>query len=418
MKLIGDIAEIKLSGNGLKKHRQKKKILNLLYEHDSLSGPELSKRIGVSLPTALSLLNELSDLEFVEVRGAGESCGGRKPTMFGLSNSSIYVIACEIERYQGKINIYNSHNQSLAPIVYFETSIDDDELVEKIYSNAKQLIEKNGIDEKRILGVGVTMPGLIDEDKGINHTIKNQEFRNVRERLEEKFDTLVYLNNDARMQAYGEYIFGEARQHNNAIIVTWSWGVGLGIIMDGKLYNGSTGFAGELSHIQVVENGDLCICGKRGCLETVTSAYVLLNEAIKGIKANKVSQLTESFKDKPEELKPEDILNAARSGDEFSIHLLHKLGLALGKGLSVTIQLLNPDIIVLGGPVSAANQFVLTPIQQSLNQYCLEQIYANTKIVISDIWEQSGLLGVTAMLYKTIFSEMNNKNKYREKSNY
>jgi len=76
--------------------------------------------------------------------------------------------------------------------------------------------------------------------------------------------------------------------------------------------------------------------------------------------------------------------------------------------LSVTIQLLNPDVIVLGGPVSAANQFVLTPIQQSLNQYCLEQIYTNTKIVISDIWEQSGLLGVTAMLYQMIFSEMNN----------
>jgi predicted NBD/HSP70 family sugar kinase len=406
MKLIGDISETKLSGNALKKYRQKKKILNLLYEHDSLSGPEMSKRIGVSLPTALSLLNELSDQRYVEVRGAGESCGGRKPTMFGLSNDSIYVIACEIERYQGKINIYNSHNQALTPIVYFETSIDDDELVEKIYSNARQLIEKNGIDEKRILGVGVTMPGLIDEEKGINHTIKNPEYRNVKERLEEKFDSLVYLNNDARMQAYGEYIFGEARGHSNAIIVTWSWGVGLGIIMDGKLYNGSTGFAGELSHIQVVENGDLCICGKRGCLETVASAYVLLNEAAKGIKDNKVSQLTENFRNNTDNLKPEDVIAAAKSGDEFSIHLLHKLGLSLGKGLSVTIQLLNPGIIVLGGPVSTANQFVLTPIQQSLNQYCLEQIVANTKIVISDIWSQSGLLGTTAMLFEKLFSDM------------
>lgn len=408
MELIGDITKTKLSGNGLKKYRQKKKILNLLYQHEILSGPDISKKIGVSLPTALSLLNDLSSQKFVEVRGAGESCGGRKPTMFGLSVDSIYVIACEIERYQGKINIYNSHNQALTSIVYFETSIDDDELVEKIYSNARELIKKNNISEERILGLGVTMPGLIDEEKGINHTIKNSEFRNVKERLEEKFDTLVYVNNDARMQAYGEYIFGESRKHNNAIVVTWSWGVGLGIIVDGKLYNGSTGFAGELSHIQVVENGDLCICGKRGCLETVTSAYVLLNEAAKGIEANKISQLTESFKGRTEKLKPEDIINAARSGDEFSIHLLHKLGLALGKGLSVTIQLLNPDIIVLGGPVSAANQFVLTPIQQSLNQYCLEQIYANTKIVISDIWEQSGLLGVTAMLYRTIFSERNN----------
>ncbi|MFW5774479.1 MAG: ROK family transcriptional regulator, partial [Tangfeifania sp.] len=387
MKLIGDIAKTKLSGNVLKKHRQKKKILNLLYEHDSLSGPELSKRIGVSLPTVLSLLNELNELRFVEVRGAGESCGGRKPTMFGLSKNSIYIIACEIERYQGKINIYNSHNQSVTPIMYFETSIDDDDLVEKIYTHARKIIIANNIDEDRILGAGVIMPGLIDEEKGINHTIKNPEYRNVKERLEEKFDNLVYVNNDARMQAYGEYIFGEARGHNNAIVVTWSWGVGLGIIVNGKLFNGATGFAGELSHIQLVEEGDLCICGKRGCLETATSAYVLLNEAKKGIEEKRVSQLTEIFKGRLHDLKPEDVIVAAKSGDEFSIQLLHKLGLSLGKGLSVTIQLLNPDIIVLGGPVSTANQFVLTPIQQSLNQYCLEQISANTKIVISDIWE-------------------------------
>ena len=250
------------------------------------------------------------------------------------------------------------------------------------------------------------MPGLIDEANGINFTIKNKSHRNIRERLEKKFEKLVYVNNDARMQAYGEYIFGAARGHKNAIVVTWSWGVGLGVIIDGKLYNGSTGFAGELSHIQLVEDGNLCICGKRGCLETVTSAYVLVREAIKGINENRVSQLTEQFKGKTNELKPEDVILAARAGDEFSIHLLHQVGLALGKGLSITLQLLNPDIIVLGGPVSMANQFVLTSIQQSLNKYCLEQIYANTRIVISEIWEQSGLLGVTAMMYQKIFSDL------------
>jgi predicted NBD/HSP70 family sugar kinase len=208
------------------------------------------------------------------------------------------------------------------------------------------------------------------------------------------------------MQAYGEYVFGAAKGHKNAIVVNWSYGVGLGIIIDGKLYNGTNGFAGELSHIQLVEDGNLCICGKRGCLETVASAYVLEREAKKGIKENRISQLTEQFKNHPEEIKSEDVISAARSGDEFSIHLLHQVGLALGKGLSVTLQLLNPDIIVLGGPVSAANQFVLTSIQQSLNKFCLEQIYSNTRIVVSEIWEQSGLLGVTAMMYQKLFSDL------------
>lgn len=406
MILNGDIKKQELTGTMLKKYQQKKKILSLLYKHETLSGPIISKRIGVSLPTAISLLNELTESNYIEQRGTGESRGGRKPTLFGLCNNSIFVIACEVERYRAKIIIYNSNNQAVTPMVKFETSIDDDHLVDKIYKHAKQLIADNSIDEHRILGVGITMPGLIDETKGINFTIKNKTFRDVKERLQNKFGKLVYINNDARMQAYGEYIFGAAKSHKNAIVVTWSYGVGLGIIIDGKLYNGTNGFAGELSHIQLVEDGNLCICGKRGCLETVTSAYVLVREAKKGISENKISQLTEQFKNNPEALKPEDVISAARAGDEFSIHLLHQVGLALGKGLSVTLQLLNPDIIVLGGPISTANQFVLTPIQQSLNKFCLEQIYANTRIVISDIWEQSGLLGITAMLYQKLFSDL------------
>jgi len=408
MMLIESGQRTELSGNLLKKYRQKKKILYLLYKHGNLSGPVISKRIGVSLPTVISLLNELTELKYVAACGTGESRGGRKPAMFGLSDNSIYIIACEIERYQAKLIIYNSHNKPVSPLVRFETNIDDVKLTDKIYNHAQELIKAHGIDKNRIFGVGVTMPGLIDEEEGVNLTIKNKTFRNVKQRLEHKFNTLVYVNNDARMQAYGEYHFGAAQGHNNAIIVTWSWGVGLGIIVDGKLYNGSSGFAGELSHIQLMEDGNLCICGKRGCLETITSAYVLVREAIKGINDNVVSQLTEQFKDRTGELKPEDIIQAAKAGDEFSIHLLHNIGLALGKGLSITLQLLNPGIIVLGGPVSAANQFVLTSIQQSLNKHCLEQIYANTKIVISEIWEQSGLLGVTAMLYQKIFSDIYN----------
>lgn len=402
-----DIKRLNLVGNDLKKYRQRKKILELLYQHDSLSGSFLSKKIGISLPTVLALLNELSEMEFVESCGTGVSSGGRKPVMFRLKNESIYVLACELGRYKAKMIIYNSHNKPVSSLIYFDTSIDDDALVEKIYSNAQNLIRESGIDESRIFGIGLTMPGLIDETLGINYTIKNKKYANVKERLKAKFPKLIYVNNDARMQAYGEYIFGKAKGHSNAVIVNWSWGIGMGMIFNKKLYNGSTGFAGELSHTKFVDEGDLCICGKRGCLETIGSLYVLVNYAVEGIEKNVVSQLTVGFKNRINELQPDDIINAAKSGDEFAISLLNKIGLAVGKGLSFTIQLLNPEIIVLGGMVSKANQYILTPIQQALNKYCLEQISSNVKIVISDNWEQSGLLGVTAMLFQELFSDMN-----------
>lgn len=408
MNLVGNINDLNLTGIELKKYLQKKNILRLLYKYNSLSGSVISNRIGVSLPTALLLLNELIDVKLVETRGSGVSRGGRKPTIFGLFKNSVYVIVCELERFRGKLTIFNGNNQAVVPIIYFDTHIDDNELSEKIYQNAKVLIHENNLDEDKILGVGLTMPGLVDKVQGVNFTIEDENFRNVKERLEDKFGKLVYVNNDARMQAYGEFIFGEANGYNNALIVSWSWGIGLGMILNGKLFNGSTGFAGEFSHIKIVENGDLCICGKNGCLETAASANVLLRNAKEGIAAGKTTQLSGKFKNQVEALQVEHIIAAAKSGDEFSISLLNKVGLALGKGLSFAIQLLNPDIIVIGGPVSAANQYVLIPIQQSLNQFCLERIYMNTKIVISKNWEQSGLHGIAAMLFQKLFSDSSN----------
>lgn len=397
--------ETNFSGVGLKRTRQKKKILNLLYNQTRLTGSEIGRRLGVSLPTALGLLNELMDQKYVVIKGEGESSGGRKPSIYGLAEDSLFVVACEIERYRGRVVLYNIHNQQITRIVHFDTDINDKQITDKILAHANQLIEENDLNGKRIFGIGVIMPGLIDEERGYNYTIKNKKFRNIKELLEVKSGKFVYVNNDARMQAHGEYIFGAARGHKNAIVVNWNWDIELGIIINGQLYNGSNSFAGEFSHIKLVEEGALCACGKRGCLETVASAYVLVNEAKKGIREGRVSQLTKQFKNNPSDLTPVDVITAAKSGDEFSIQLVHQVGIALGKGLAIAIQLLNPSIVVLGGPVSSANQFVLNPVQQSLNKYCLEHIASGTRMVISDLYEQSGLIGVTAMLYKKLFSE-------------
>ncbi|MFV0590729.1 MAG: ROK family protein [Draconibacterium sp.] len=406
MILINNIEDVKLSGNELKNYRRKKKVLDLLYREDMHSATEIGKRIGVSVPTSLSLLKELSQKELVEFKGTGQSNGGRRPALFGLKDDSIFVLACELGRYTGRLGVFNSHNKLVAPVARFSASIDDEDLIEKIAEEVNKMAGEHKIDTSRIFGIGLSMPGLIDEVNGINYTIKDKKLQNVAERIKARFKKLVYVNNDARMQAYGEFVFGQAKGHQNALIINWNWGLGMGMVLDGKLYNGATGFAGELSHTKFVEDGELCICGKRGCLETVTSVYVLIRKAQEAVRAGKVSQLTEKFKGKENEIGVEDIIKAAKRGDECSISLLSSVGLALGKALANAIQLLNPDIIVLGGAVSEANQFVLTPIQQSINQHCLEKISGNIQIVISENWERAGLLGTTAMLYQKLFSNM------------
>lgn len=394
-----------MSVNELKKYRYKKGILRLLYHAEPISAPDLSKKLGISLPTVLMLLNNLSLSGLVTTMGIGASTGGRKPALYGLSDESLFVIACDMGRYSAKMTIFNSHNQRVTPLKYIDTHIDDPDLVTKLHKASRELITGFNIPEDKIFGLGVDMPGLVDSRQGINFTIKNPDYQAVRQLLEAEFNTYVYIDNDARMQAYGEYVFGKARNCHNAIVVNWSWGVGLGMILNGQLYGGTTGFAGELSHIQLAEEGDLCICGKRGCLETIASANTILKLARQGISEGKVSQLTQQFGSNPGEMTFENVIAAARSGDEFSISILNRIGLSLGKGLSVLIQLMNPEIIVLGGPISKANQYVMTPIQQALNKYCLEKIVSNTTILISEIDEQSGLLGSAAMVYQHLFSD-------------
>ncbi len=406
---MNDNVSIKLNSTELKKYRQKKKVLGLIYKHGSLTGTSIGSRIGVSLPTAIALINELLEKSLIESCGHGVSRGGRKPVIYRLAASSVNFIACELGRFNAKIVIYDAHNKAVCPVSTIETNIDDEELADKIYNASQDLILENNINAQRIFGVGVTMPGLIDEIDGINYTIKNPKFRNIKERLEQKFQKWVYVNNDARMQAYGEYVFGKAKGHSNALIVNWNWGIGMGMIFNGKLYNGATGFAGELSHTKFVEDGDLCICGKRGCLETVASSNYLIKMGKSAINDGTVSQLTQRFKGRADELRPEDVIEAAKLGDEFSISLLNEVGKALGAGLSFSIQLLNPEIIVLGGVISEAGRFILTPIQQSLNKHCIEQISSNVKIVISENWQQAGLLGVTATLFQQLFSDTNSE---------
>ena len=124
----------------------------------------------------------------------------------------------------------------------FKASIDDKDLIDKIEEEVNKIAKDYNIDIQRIFGVGISMPGLIDEVNGINYTIKDKKLQNVADRIKARFHKLVYVNNDARMQAYGEFIFGQAKGHQNALIINWNWGLGMGMIMDGKLYKRSYRF--------------------------------------------------------------------------------------------------------------------------------------------------------------------------------
>ncbi|MBC8003845.1 MAG: ROK family protein [Verrucomicrobia bacterium] len=343
---------------------------------------------------------------YIKNIGIGESSGGRKPNLFALPEDRFYVISCDFARYNASMVICDCYNKFVTPVEQIDTHIDDPDLVDKLFATAQKLMKENQIPDEKVYGLGVDMPGLIDSKTGINYTIKDKKRQNISNDLKQRFNKLLYVDNDARMHAYGEFHFGSAKGYKDVIYVHWSWGLGLGIFVNGQLYSGNKGFAGELSHIPMVENGDLCICGKRGCLETLASSNTIMNRVRQGFKDNEISALLNQFRDQPQKITPEDVIDFAKQGDEFCISILNEIGKSMGKGLSYIIQLINPEAIVLSGPVSKARQYVLSPIQQSLNRLCLEKISKDTAVVVSDLGDQSALLGTSEIVFQKVFSEM------------
>lgn len=389
------------------KLRQKRNMLSLLHLKGKASAPELSKWLKISLPTCLVLLNDLIRTGYVQHIGVGESSGGRKPNLYCLPDNRYYVIACDLARFSAGMAILDCNNKFVTPVHEITTHIDDKQLVEKLYAAARQLMAEHLIPEDKVFGIGVDMPGLVDSKTGINYTIKEKKYQNIKRDLKQRFQKLVYVDNDARMHAQGEFYFGAAKDYKDAIVIHWSWGLGLGLFVNGQLFSGHNGFAGEFSHIPIVENGDLCICGKRGCLETVASSNALMKYVQAGFLNHEISSLINHFEGSPEKVTPEDVIEFARQGDEFCISVLNEIGKGMGKGLSYIIQLLNPEVIVLSGPIAQARQYILSPIQQALNRLCLEKITQHTSIIISGLGDQSALLGTSEMVFQKVFSEMN-----------
>ena len=407
MSLTIDSLPKKASSAEMNKIRQKKQLLSLLRTDGFKSAPELSKSLRTSLPTCIALLNELIASGYIRNFGIGESSGGRKPSLYGLPEDGYYVISCDFARFSANMSIIDCNQKFVTKILEIDTHIDDPQLVDKLHKAAIQLSADHNIPNERIYGLGVDMPGLINSKTGVNYTIKDKRHQNISRDLRLRFNKPVYIDNDARMHAFGEFYFGAAKDYKDAIIIHWSWGLGLGIFVNGQICHGKNGFAGEFSHIPIVENGELCICGKRGCLETIASSNTIMRRVKQAIIDKEISSLISQFEQDPEKVTPEDVINSARQGDEFCISLLNEIGTAMGKGLAYIIQLLNPEVIVLSGPLSKAKQYVLSPIQQSLNRFCLEKISESTLLVISDMGDQSALLGTAEMIFQKVFSEMN-----------
>ena len=390
-----------------KKVLQKIKIIKHLFLDGKTTNAEICEKFNISLPTSMSLINQLVKEGIIIKKGRGKSDGGRKPDLYGLKDNSFFVLSIHVEKQKIKLAIIdNNHVISSEETIHTEISPNSN-IVDLLFDYSEKLVKASKIDRSKILGLGVSMPGLISSEEGKNYTyyLSEQMPESLQEKFEKIFKMPVVIQNDAKSASLAEFHFGLAKDRQDVLVISMDWGTGLGIIMGGKMHNGTSGFAGEFGHIPMTEDGMLCHCGKRGCLETEASGIALVRKAKEGLKAGQTSSLTMLSEEEIENLEPETVIDAANKGDQFCINILSEIGTNLGKGIAILIQIFNPELIVLEGKISNAKQFITTPIEQSLNIYCMMQLKEKTEIKLSNLGPNSSLYGNTIAIMNSIFKE-------------
>lgn len=389
----------KLHGREYKNQTLKRSIIKRLYQKGAQSNTQLSTKLKVSIPTMQQTLQVLIEEKLVVQAGIGESEGGRRPVLYRLTETSFYILAIDIARFETTIGLYNCQNKLVSKPIRFKVQYNSLNLTELLKQQADLLIRSAQINSKKILAVGISIPGLISSEGAKGAVLGNTE-QAIKENLTEYFGTEVIIENDARARAYAEQIFGQARACRDALVLDIDWGLGLGIIANGKLITGQSGYAGEFGHIPVEGNKNLCHCGKQGCLETVASGLALERQ-MKIDTSKGINSII--LKNKTSELSLEDLVEATKQGDMYSIGLITNMASELGKGLSVLIQVLNPEKIVLGGTIAGAGKYLVTPIWQSIYLHCLPRLLDNMEIAISELAEEAGILGALAQATQKVF---------------
>lgn len=376
----------------------RKKIIKNLYYSNSLSCAELSSKINKSLPVTTKLLSGLIKDQYIVETGFAPSTGGRKPAMYAMKSNVLYVVSVAMDQFVSRVAIMNMWNEYVTPVEKFELPLMDNPnalsvLIEKIES----VIAASGISKNKIAGIGIGMPGFVDVSKGINHSFIPTKDKSITATVFDKTGIPTYIDNDSSLIALAELRFGAARGKKNVMVVNAGWGIGLGMILNGELFRGNNGFAGEFSHIPLFSNGKLCHCGKKGCLETEASLLVVIEKAWEGLRAGQLSKLKALPVEHSEEAS-EIIINAAYEGDQFAISLLSDAGYKIGRGVAILIHLMNPEIVLLSGRGSSAGRIWQAPIQQAINEHCIPRLGAQTTVEISTLGYEAELIGAAVLV--------------------
>lgn len=399
------LEEVKM---GVKSASLKKDIIGYHINNGDCTLADLGRELNLSIPTVTKLVVELLEDGIVMDFGKQETLGGRRPNVYGLNENSGYFVGVDVKRFGVNVGLINFKGDLIDAQmdVPFEMS-HSLEHFEALCVIVEDFIARTVVPKEKILSVGVNISGRVNSQSGHSYSFFYFDERPLTEVFEERFGINVTIDNDSRAMAYGEYMKGCVKGEKHILFVNVDWGLGLGVIMNGQLYYGKSGFSGEFGHLPAFDNEVLCHCGKKGCLETQASGSYLHRKFIEKLIGGYSSWLTQQMgKSDYANISLEDIINAANEEDMLAIELIEEIGNTLGKHIAGLINLYNPELVVIGGAMAAAGDYLLLPLRSAIKKYSLNLVSKDSTIRVSRLGERLGVLGAS-MLARSKFLGLN-----------
>ncbi|WP_349681739.1 ROK family protein [Sphingobacterium sp. UBA7249] len=369
---------------------------------------EIANSLSRSIPSVTKQINGLLKKDIIVENGYAASTGGRKAIQYTLNEDLNHiVISIAIDQFYTSIASSNLK----AEVLYTENNIPidlrDHKASESIIDSIVNFIASAQIETHLVIGIGISMPGFVNSETGLNESYsEGAPLYNLREQIELKFNIPVVIDNDSRCVAWAEKKFGAAQESHHSLVINLNWGVGLGILINDDIFKGTSGYAGEFSHIPLSDTLTLCSCGKRGCLEVEASISAAIRNIQRDIKKGEYSIYGKLEKEHIN--KVEALIEAIHIGDQVAINNIGKIGYLLGKGISTLIHILNPHRIIISGRGAEIGQILAPHIQVAVNEYCIPKIAKKTTLSISALHKNAQQVGTTALVIEKFIERIIN----------
>lgn len=389
---IPDYPAVELHRRNLNKHYT----LDLIrYAKGGISRADIARRMDLSRAAVTGIINDLIDRGLVREASNGPSSAGRRPVMLEIDPRRGYVIGVDLGATHLEVVLADFSGRILADRrSAIQIQDGPQHCLGLIMDEVLALLDETSLTIRDIRAAGVGVPGPIISEAGMVRMpplMPGWDKFPIRSHLESHWGFPVSLNNDAELGALGEWAFGAGRGERNLAYIKVGTGVGAGLILDGHIYRGASGCAGEIGHITIKEQGLRCACGNRGCLEVVAGGRAIALQAMRAVNANRRTILAEI---KPvEQITAQDVAEAARRGDLISQQIIAEAGAYLGIAVASLVNLINPGMIVIGGGLSQMGDLLLEPIRRAVESRSMSAAAESVRIVTAVLGNRSVSIG-------------------------